>query len=187
MSTSRRLGVLLLVIAFVGAACGSDPEPTDSGSQGTAATRPSSPTTEADPVANVVEREAALNAVREQIKVLERADWAGAWGALHPAQQALVAQAPFATCAARRWGPALDVLEVHLVRVGKGTFDIPGTTEKATGYRIEFRIVGVDPSGPFDAATTYVELDVAGAWRWTLKDPTAYQGGRCPADDDTLT
>jgi hypothetical protein len=185
---SRRIGVLVVVIAaLVAGGCGSDPEPTDTGVQPTAVTQVSSPTTEADPVANVVEREAALAAVREQIQVLERADWAGAWGKLHPAQQALVAEGPFATCAARRWGPALDVLEVHLVRVTKGTFDIPGTAEKASGYRAEFRIVGVDPSGPFDAATTYVELDVGGGWRWTLKDPSAYAGGRCPADDDTLT
>ena len=187
MSSCWRRVLVIVLAALVAGGCGSDPEPTDDGARPTVATQASSPTTEADPVANVVEREAALAAVREQIQVLERADWAGAWAKLHPAQQALVAEAPFASCAGRRWGAALDVLEVHLVRVTKGTFDIPGTTEKASGYRAEFRIVGVDASGPFDAPTTYVELDVSGAWRWTVKDPGAYQAGRCPADDDTLT
>jgi hypothetical protein len=184
-----RLGVLVVVAAALalGGACGSDPEPTDAGVQRPPVTQDPSPTTEADPVANVVEREAALAAVRQQIQLLERADWPGAWAALHPAQQALVSQSAFAACAARRWGPALDVLEVHLVRVTKGNVEVAGTTEKAPGYRAEFRVVGTDPSGPFDAATTYGEVDVGGTWRWTLKDPGAYSAGRCPADDDTLT
>ncbi len=191
MRTSRPAQLVLLVAAVVGlvggGACGSDPEPTDAGGPRPAVTQPTSVTTEADPVANVVEREAALAAIRQQIQALERADWAGAWATLHPAQQALVSQSAFATCAARRWGPALDVLEVHLVRVTKGTVDVAGTSEKAPGYRAEFRIVGTDPSGAFDATTTYGEVDVAGTWRWTVKDPGAYSAGRCPTDDDTLT
>jgi hypothetical protein len=180
---------LATAVAAVLGGCGSGGEATDTTDTTSrpAATHAASPTTEADPVANVVEREAALAAIREQIQTLERADWAGAWAALHPAQQALVSQSAFTACAARRWGPALDVLEVHLVRVTKGTVDVTGTAEKAPGYRAEFRIVGTDPSGPFDGATTYGEVGVGGTWRWTLKDPSAYSAGRCPADDNTLT
>ena len=185
-TTAVRL-VLLLVVAVTLGGCGSDPEPDEAGTTRPAVTQAASPTTEADPVANVVERQAALTAIQEQIKLIERADWAGLWAQLHPAQQALVPQSTFTTCAARRWGPTLDVTEVHLVRVAKTQVDVPGTSEKGLGYRAEFRVVGTDPGGPFDATTTYVELDVAGAWRWTVKDPAAYQGGKCPADDDTLT
>jgi hypothetical protein len=173
--------------AVVLGGCGSDGDTTTDTTRRPVVTGDRSPTTEADPVAQVIEREKALTALKEQIQLLERADWAGAWAALHPAQQGLVGQPAFATCANRRWGPALDATEVHLVRVTKGTYDVPGTAEKGTGYRVEFRIVGIDPEGPFDTSTTYVVLDVDGAWRWTVKDTAAYQAGACPPDDDTLS
>ena len=180
---------IILVVAVVAlGACGSgDGDTTTDTTSRPAVTQDRSSTTEADPVAGVIEREKALTALKEQIQLLERADWAGAWAALHPAQQAVVSQSAFAACAAKRWGPALDATEVHLVRVTKSQLDVPGTTVRGPGYRAEFRIVGTDPSGPFDGPTTYVVLDVEGVWRWTLKDPAAYQSGACPPDDDTLT
>ena len=189
MVASRRwLRASALTVVVLAGACGSDGDETSTTTSRPPVTQARSTTTEADPVASVIEREKALTAIKEQIQRLERADWAGAWAALHSAQQALVAQPAFAACAAKRWGPAFDVTEVHLVRVARSEqLAVPGTTEKAPGYRAEFRIVGTDPSGPFDATTTYVELSVDGAWRWTVKDPAAYASGACPADDDTLT
>ena len=178
--------VLVLAVVLIGA-CGSGDDATTETTSQPVVTQARSTTTEADPVAAVVDRETSLTAIKEQIQLLERADWAGAWAALHPAQQALVSEAAFAACAAKRWGPALDVTEVHLVSVNSTQAEVPGTTEKGSGHRVVFRIVGTDQSGPFDASTTYLELDVGGARRWTLKDPAAYQGGACPPDDDTLT
>jgi hypothetical protein len=186
-SRSRRaLLVLVAVAAVVLAGCGSDGDSTSDTTQ-PVVTEARPTTTEADPVANVVEREQALTALKDQIRALERGDWAGAWAALHPAQQALVSQSVFVACAAKRWGAAFDATEVHLVRVTKAQLDVPGTTVKGPGYRAEFRIVGIDARGPFDASTTYVTLQADGAWRWTVKDPAAYQSGACPPDDDTLT
>ena len=179
--------MVLVVVGTVLGACGSGDDTTTDTTSGPAVTQARSTTTEADPVAAVVDRETSLNAIKEQIKLLERADWAGAWAALHPAQQALVSQAAFAACAAKRWGAALDVTEVHLASVATAQLDVPGTSEKGRGHRAVFRIVGTDPSGAFDASTTYLEFDVAGTRRWALKDPAAYQGGACPPDDDTLT
>lgn len=178
--------LLLLAAGAVLGGCGSGDGTTTDTTRRTAVTQPRSTTTEADPVAAVVDREKSLTAIKEQIQLLERADWAGAWAALHPAQQAVVGQSTFATCAAKRWGPALDVTEVHLVSVGKSQLDVPGTSEKGPGHRAVFRIVGTDPGGAFDATTTYLVFDVGGARKWTLADPAAYQGGACPPDNDTL-
>jgi hypothetical protein len=182
---TRSVLVLLAVVGLGG--CGSGDDATTDTTNRPAVTQPRSTTTEADPVAAVVDREKSLTAIKEQIQLLERADWAGAWATLHPAQQAIVSQAAFAMCAAKRWGPALDVTEVHLVSVAKSQLEVPGTAETGPGHRAVFRIVGTDPGGAFDASTTYLEFDVGGARRWTLKEPAAYQGGACPADDDTLT
>lgn len=148
---------------------------------------PTASVTEPDPVTNVVERDSALTSMREHVSLLERGDWAGAWATLHPTQQQLVDQASFASCAQRRWGQALDVTEVHVTSIRGGTFGVPGTAEEGSGFRIEVRVVGRDAGGPFDAPSTFIEVKVAETWRWTVRDPAAYQADRCPADDDALT
>lgn len=175
-------------LALVASACGA----ADEGGGLTTATSarrraPTASVTEPDPVTNVVERENALTSMREQVNLLERADWAGAWAKLHPTQQQLVDQASFASCAQRRWGQALDVTEVHVTSIRGGTFDVPGTAEEGSGFRIEVRVVGRDAGGPFDAPSTFLEFKVAEGWRWTVRDPAAYQADRCPGDNDSLT
>ena len=182
MIRALRTALAAMTMVGVGACSSDDPAPV---ADRPAVTQAGPTTTEADPLASVVEREKGLAAMRQQFELLEKGDWAGAWALLHPAQQAALTQADFTRCATKRWG-TLDVKEVHLDKVTSSTNDVPGTPEKGPGFRMEVRVVGEDGSGPFDALATYMEFKVADAFRWAVKDPAAYQGGQCPPDDDSL-
>jgi hypothetical protein len=174
---------LVLAAACVAGACSGG---NDGASTPTITRVARSTTTEADPLASVIEREKALAAMREQFELIEKEEWGPVWDRLHPAQQAVLSKEAFAASAATRWGSTLDLRELHLIRVTSGRNDVPGTAVRDPGFRIEARLVGEDKGGPFDGPSTYVEFKVDDGYRWAVKDPAAYQGGQCPPDDDSL-
>ncbi len=120
----------------------------------------------------------AAQSVKDRVTELSTSNYAGAWAALHPAQQRVVPEDLFVRCgveAEAKKDPAVDRIEVLSSK--KVEKDIPWVGQvKATEVKIRMT-QGEDSREAF-----YDVVKVDGDWRWTLTDRSlsAFEAGNCP-------
>ncbi len=125
--------------------------------------------------------DSASAAVKRQLDNLDKGQYGRQWDELHPAQQAIVPRELFVRCLEE----ALRGRSVPDIRVvGEFQEDRPlaGTPETVKGTAVVVQYPQASAGGqPREDRQTYYQVKVAGKWRWVMRNPSAYQQGRCPS------
>lgn len=120
----------------------------------------------------------AGDAVKQRVTELGSSNYAGAWDALHPAQQNVVPKELFIRCgveAEAKRDPTVD--DVEVLGTEKVTKDIPWVGEvEVTEVKIRMT------QGETSREAFYDVVEVDGDWRWMLTDRSlaAFEAGTCP-------
>lgn len=116
--------------------------------------------------------------VKGSVTDLATSNYAGAWDALHPAQQRVVPEDLFVRCgveAEAKKDPTVDNIEV--LNSQKVKKDIPWVGQvEVTEVKIRMT------QGETSREVFYDVVKVDGKWRWTLTDRSlsAFEAGSCP-------
>ncbi|HAX25926.1 MAG TPA: DUF4878 domain-containing protein [Thermomicrobiales bacterium] len=120
----------------------------------------------------------ADQSVKDLVTNLSTSNYAGAWDALHPAQQRVVPKDLFIRCGVdseKTKDPKVDNLEILETR--KVNKDLPWVG-KVDATEVKIRMLqGEDTREGF-----YDVVKVDGTWRWTLttRSLSAFEAGNCP-------
>jgi hypothetical protein len=112
---------------------------------------------------------AAAAALKAQLKLASTGQFGKLWKQMHPAEQAVMPQAVYITCASKT-SNGLQIDNVEVVSTHKEPVVIPGTQVTAPSTAITVKISA--SQGPLNRSqtTTFHEFYVKKQWRFTATD-----------------
>lgn len=110
----------------------------------------------------------AVAALRRQFDFLSKGQHGRIWDELHPAQQALLPRDAYAACADAATAGGFTIVELDVDEVYDEQIVIPGTSTSATAKAITIRMTLRSGTESGELTDTFHEIDVDGAWRWSM-------------------
>jgi hypothetical protein len=158
MKAMRRAPVAVLALLLFACGGGDDDAttPTTGGTSGDAITTTALP-----------QHQDADDAYKEQFEFEKAGQWARLYARLHPAQQALVTEAQFVSCADKQGYSVPTDTTLKINETYPEETDIPGTDQRVPSTAVTFTL----EVGDEKQSDTIHLVDVDGVWRWILNDP----------------
>lgn len=122
----------------------------------------------------------AGDAVKRQLDYVDKGQYGRQWDELHPVQQAMVPRELFVRCLEESLG-GRRVPDIQVVSQFQEDRPLAGTSETVKGTAVTVRYPPNASGQRREDRETFYQVKVDGTWRWVMRDPSAYQQGRCPS------